>query len=337
MGKRWVQRPPGSNWGDFGDDDRLGRLNYLTEATTLNAAKEIQTGKRFSLSLPLDIPVTNATNQRRLPPALKPVIREGKVLFNQPVEAFDPGNTGVVSDDAVLLYNQHSTQWDAFGHMGALFDANGDGVDEPIQYNGFSVLGEHGTPRYGELGAWELDVVPMAQHGVQGRGVMINLRKHYGFERHAVSYDDLMRILESDGVSVEKGDIVCLYTGYADKLIELGEDVHQELPTTHCPAFDGKDTKLLNWITDSELAILVCDNRAVEYEHGPVPEGSRAPGLPLHELCLFKLGIHLGEMWYLTELAQWLEANGRYRFFLTAPPLYMPGAVGSPACPVATV
>ena len=65
----------------------------------------------------------------------------------------------------------------------------------------------------------------MAQHGVQGRGVMINLRKHYGFERHAVSYDDLMRILERDGISVEKGDIVCLYTGYADKLIELGEDV----------------------------------------------------------------------------------------------------------------
>ena len=337
MTKRWVQRPPGSNWGDFGDDDRLGRLNYLTESTTLRAAKEIQTGKRFSLSLPLDIPATNATNQRRLPPALKPVLREGKVLFNQPVEAFDPGNTGVVSDDAVLLYNQHSTQWDAFGHMGALFDANGDGVDEPIQYNGFSVLGEHGTPRYGELGAWELDVVPMAQHGVQGRGVMINLRKHYGFERRAVSYDDLMRILERDGISVEKGDIVCLYTGYADKLIELGDDVHQELPKTHCPAFDGKDTKLQNWITDSELAILVCDNRAVEYEHGPVPEGTRAPGLPLHELCLFKLGIHLGEMWYLTELAEWLEANGRYRFFLTAPPLYMPGAVGSPACPVATV
>ena len=27
---RWRQRPVGSNWGDFGDDDELGRLNYLT-------------------------------------------------------------------------------------------------------------------------------------------------------------------------------------------------------------------------------------------------------------------------------------------------------------------
>ena len=27
---RWKQRPPGSNWGDFGPDDGLGRLNLLT-------------------------------------------------------------------------------------------------------------------------------------------------------------------------------------------------------------------------------------------------------------------------------------------------------------------
>ena len=64
-----------------------------------------------------------------------------------------------------------------------------------------------------------------------------------------------------------------------------------------------------------------------------------APGpvLPLHELCLFKLGIHLGELWYLSELARWLRAHQRSRFFLTAPPLRLPGAAGSPATPVATV
>jgi hypothetical protein len=27
---RWKQRPPGSNWGDFGADDQLGRLNLIT-------------------------------------------------------------------------------------------------------------------------------------------------------------------------------------------------------------------------------------------------------------------------------------------------------------------
>ena len=337
MSRRWRQRPPGSNWGEFGDDDQLGRLNYLTDENTALAAREIQVGKRFCLSLPLDVPATDATNPRRKPPILKPVIRDGLTVFNLPIENFDPGNTGVVSDDAVLLYNQHSSQWDAFAHMGALFDADGDGVAEPIQYNGFSVLDEHGDARFGELGAWHLGIEHMARHCVQGRGVMVNLRQHYGFMSHAVSYDDLMRILDTDGVTVEQGDIVCLYTGYADKLLEFGADVAGDLPHTHCPAFDGRDERLLNWITDSGLAVLVCDNRAVEFEHGPVPVGKRGPGLPLHGHCLFKLGIHLGEMWYLTELAEWLHANGRYLFFLTAPPLHMPGAVGSPANPVATV
>ncbi len=36
-------------------------------------------------------------------------------------------------------------------------------------------------------------------------------------------------------------------------------------------------------------------------------------------------------------VAGWLRAHGRTRFLLTAPPLRLPGAVGSPATPVATV
>ena len=59
--------------------------------------------------------------------------------------------------------------------------------------------------------------------------------------------------------------------------------------------------------------------------------------LPLHEHCLFKLGIMLGELWYLTELAAWLREKRRSRFLLTAPPLRLPGAAGSPVTPVATV
>jgi hypothetical protein len=28
----WKHRPEGSTWGNFGEDDELGRLNLLTEA-----------------------------------------------------------------------------------------------------------------------------------------------------------------------------------------------------------------------------------------------------------------------------------------------------------------
>ena len=81
---------------------------------------------------------------------------------------------------------------------------------------------------------------------------------------------------------------------------------------------------------------LISDNYAVE-----LMPTSLAPGqcvmLPLHHHCLFKTGVNLGEIWRLSELADWLRANNRSRFLLTAPPLRLPGAVGSPATPVATV
>jgi hypothetical protein len=59
--------------------------------------------------------------------------------------------------------------------------------------------------------------------------------------------------------------------------------------------------------------------------------------MPIHEHCIFKNGIHLGEMFWLGELARWLREHQRNRFLLTAPPLRLPGAVGSPPAAVATV
>ncbi|MBV5325136.1 MAG: cyclase family protein, partial [Rhodospirillaceae bacterium] len=59
--------------------------------------------------------------------------------------------------------------------------------------------------------------------------------------------------------------------------------------------------------------------------------------LPLHHHCLFKLGLPLAELWYLKDLADWLHANGRHHFMLTAPPLRLPHAIGSPVTPIATV
>ena len=35
MTKRWKQRPAGSTWGDWGDDDELGRINLLTPEKVL--------------------------------------------------------------------------------------------------------------------------------------------------------------------------------------------------------------------------------------------------------------------------------------------------------------
>ena len=55
----------------------------------------------------------------------------------------------------------------------------------------------------------------------------------------------------------------------------------------------------------------------------------------LHGNLLRDLGVFLGEIWWLEDLAADCAADGRYEFFLAAPPLYIPGAVGSPINPMA--
>lgn len=334
---RWVNRPEGSNWGDFGVDDQNGRMNLITPEKIKAAAAEIITGHRFCLSLPLDLPGGNLLNAGRFPPKLQPTFRGDKPNSSYNLSADFPNFTDVISDDAVLLHTQYSSQWDGLSHVGHEFDADNDGVPEAVYYNGFRA-GEHIQGPDGEKGmyAHALGIEKMAEIGVQGRGVMIDLEAQFGRQQVSVGYDDLMRIMEADDIVVEAGDMVCLHTGFAQMIVEMDGNPNKQALHNSCSALNGRDTKLQNWITDSNLAVLIADNYAVETYPANKGDGCCA-ALPLHELCLFKLGIHLGELWHLTPLSKWLKENGRSRFFLTAPPLRLPGAVGSPANPVATV
>ncbi|MBS0321991.1 MAG: cyclase family protein [Proteobacteria bacterium] len=340
MTRRWKYRPPGSNWGEFGDDDERGRMNLVTPARRLAAMAEVRTGRTFCLSMPLDRPGGQVLNGRRSAPAFHPVMRDGHVHFNLPLEFTDARLTDVSTDEAVLLYSQYSTQWDALAHKGSLFDAQGTGTPQRVFYNGHAIVDDRGQGTQGALGAQALSIARMAETCVQGRGVMIDVRHHLGDERIAVTYDVLAGILAADGVVVEEGDFVCIHTGLAQRIMDAGGGPLDPALKHACAVLDGADPRLLEWITDSGLAAIACDNLAVERSStlGITDDSpARRPSLPLHEHCLFKLGVHLGELWYLTELAHWLRAHGRSRFLLTAPPLRLPGAAGSPVTPVATV
>ena len=85
MANRWVNRPEGSNWGEFGPDDQRGRINLLTPERVVRAVKEVQTGERFCLSLPLDYPGGRLLNARRFPPRLFTTQRGGLANFNLPL------------------------------------------------------------------------------------------------------------------------------------------------------------------------------------------------------------------------------------------------------------
>ncbi|HVJ55139.1 MAG TPA: cyclase family protein [Aliidongia sp.] len=345
---RWKHRPEGSNWGDFGPDDQLGRLNLLTPEKRRQAASEIREGLAFCLSLPLDYPGGNLLNPRRYPPQLRPTLRDGLPNMNFPLKRSDPTLIDVVCDDAALIHLQYSTQWDSLAHVGQLFDTDGDGVPEPVYYNGYRahehVLGpvrykadRAVEPTHSELtGAQALGIETMAANCVQGSAVMVDLEAHVGRERAMIGYDKLMEILETDRVAIEPGDMVCLRTGFDKVILEMKRQPRLEPLEHSCAVIDGRDERLQRWITDSNLVALISDNYAVEADPARPGHGDCA-ALPLHAHCLFKLGIPLGELWHLSELADWLRANGRNRFMLTAPPLRLPGAVGSPVTPVGTV
>lgn len=346
---RWKQRPPGANWGDFGPDDQCGRLNLLTPQKVREGIAEVHQGLTFCLSLPLDYPGGNLLNPRRHPPVLRPTVRNGRPNMNYRLFTDNLLQTDVLSDDLAVLHLQYSTQWDSFAHVGQMFDTQGDGVLQPVYYNGFragiDIVGpddaaDAGVPAPSAMrstsGARALGIENMAERCVQGRGVMIDLHAHLGPGRTSVGYDELMRVLEADKISVEKGDMVCLHTGFAQALLDMQRQPDAAVLDQTGAVLNGRDEKLLQWITDSGLAVLIADNYAVE-AHPAIRRMGCCSTLPLHEHCLFKLGIHLGELWHLTPLAQWLRSQGRSRFLLTAPPLRLPGAVGSPTTPVATV
>ena len=342
--KRWKHRPEGSNWGDFGPDDQLGRMNLLT-------AEKVRQGITFNLSLPLDFPGGNVLNPRRFPPVLRPTVRNGQPNINYRLMSDDPNCTDVVSDDLVVMHLQYSTQWDSLAHVGSMFDADGDGVPEAVYYNGWKagidVVGPtHANgagifdflniPRESTSGAKALGIENMSGRCVQGRAVMIDLHAHVGQERVLVDHDMLMDILSKDEVQVETGDMVCLHTGFADVLLSMEKKPDAAVLDRSCAVLEGRDPKLLQWITDSGLVALISDNYAVE-AHPASHRAGPCPTMPLHEHCLFKLGVHLGEIWHLGPLAHWLRQHQRSQFLLTAPPLRLPGAVGSPATPIATV
>ena len=352
MATRWTQRPPGSTWGDWGDDDELGRINLLTPEKVLQGVREVEAGISFCLSLPLDFPGGTALNQRRPPPRVAPTEdMEGvadtfyNVHMSEMPDFGDPKYVDVWADDVVTLALQYSTQWDSLAHVGAEFDADGDGVEEGVYYNGYRAGVDLVGPSDDARGdgsehasfARHLGLEHMAFHGVQGRGVLVDLAHHLGHDWRGVDLATLQDVMAADDVVVEPGDMLLLHTGFATKVLEWNKDPDPRELFTTCSYLDAHDPALLDWIAESQISALVADNYAVEGLLGKDKDPSRHSFLPIHHLCLFKLGVPLGELWYLHELAAWLREHGRSRFLLTAPPLRLPGIVGSPLTPVATV
>jgi kynurenine formamidase len=294
------------NWGRWGAADQRGTINHITPEALKRGAAAVTQGKLFSLGLNFDRNGPQ-TNERRFNPQL--YVTE----LHRPIDPDRP--SACYTDDVISMPLQAATQWDALGHV------HYDGE----LYNGCKacdVLTPAGTRHGG--------VEHLAQPGIMSRGVLLDIARLNGVDRlpldHAVTVDELNAACARQGIDPAPGDIVLVRTGHITRFTR-----DRDRPAFHGPQ-PGVASPVAEWLHDRSVAAICADNPAVEQ----VPLGGWPDmPLPFHMLAIRDMGMPLGEMFDLEALAQDCAADGRYEFLLSAPPLAVTGAVGSPVNPLA--
>lgn len=293
-----------NNWGRWGETDQRGTANLLTPERVAAAAALARTGKRFSLGLPIGGPAT--PGYRAEPLHLFESTTGDKVLGEQGLQ---------YSDDYIVMNLQATTQIDGLSHFGA-----GGRL-----YNGYwaGVVTSHS-------GAKRLGVHNVAD-GIVGRGVLLDVARNHGGERLPAGFvigpDELDATVAAQGVEVGAGDVLMVRTGWLgwwlDQAAGGERPGYGDLP--------GVSPRCVPWLAERDVAFLATDTLAVEV----VPPEEGLPPMALHVGALRDLGLFLGELFDLDELAADCAADGVYECFIVAAPLPVVNGVGSPLNPIA--
>ena len=140
-----LQQDMPNNWGRWGDDDQIGALNYLDADQARRGNAAVQSGKVFTLQLPMTHGV-GPVFPGRVPTMHFMSQDEGLYSTNK----LEPLAGGVkYSDDAVFMYLQGTTHVDALGHAWYADQVYG-GVSSESTVHGHDhvdvgVLGNHGV------------------------------------------------------------------------------------------------------------------------------------------------------------------------------------------------
>jgi len=284
-------------WDVWGRDDVLGSINLVTPERVAAAAAGVRTGELISLDLPLNVPDPPLYGR-------EPYVHHVKKL-----------NRHEMDDRLDNFHPQGSTQWDALNHVRCREHGYWGGrLQDPT--DGPNGLGIH---------HW-------AAHGIAGRGVLIDVARWFaatdpGYDAlhpRAVTVAELQATLESQGVTLQPGDIWCVRTGWVPAYGRLDADARAAY--AEAPHFVGlrADEAMARFVWDNHAAALLCDNPAVEVQPGDPAVGS------LHRRLLPTLGTALGEMFDFERLSAACAADGRSTFFFVANPIHVPGGLGSP-------
>ncbi|WP_338180304.1 cyclase family protein [Jatrophihabitans sp.] len=297
-------------WGRWGPDDERGSTNYVTSATVRAAAAMIRTGKRFSLAIPLDREGPMPSRTARVNPQHVMYRHGGDMLVD-----WENARHGMFStDDGVYMPLQCATQWDAFCHV--FFDGQ--------TYNG------HGPESVTGNGAVHNSITEVSENTV-GRGVLLDFPRFYGVPwlepTEAIQDDDLERCAQHQGVEIGEGDFVLVRTGH---MLRRRDEEHWG--DYSGGASPGLGLSACDYLLPRHVAGIASDTWGLEV----VPcESLPEVRFGMHVVLLVNAGVLIGEIWDLEALAADCADDGVYEFFLSAQPLTITGAVGSPLNPIA--
>lgn len=311
--------PPGSSWGLFGTDDELGTINFQTPERILAASRAIRRGDLFNLDCPLD--------------AFDPPTSHQRSTCRHTIFGNNPHHRDDFLDG---FYLQASSQIDSLRHMRhPVYGFYNNARDEDISV---------GSARNG-VGKW-------AEHGIAGRGVLIDLERHCRDQGRPLDQDSSQQIpvamiddaAKRQNVEIRAGDILMLRTGWiAHYFNVLSDDDRKSMRSAlRSPGLlQSRDT--LAWLWDHRISICAADNVGVEafppHADSPFAAGVKdVPGVTseaqarlMHPEMIALLGLVLGELWNLERLAEDCARDGVWECFVTVKPLNLRGGVGSPA------
>jgi kynurenine formamidase len=157
------------------------------------------------------------------------------------------------------------------------------------------------------------------------RGVLLDIARHRGVERigpgNPIAQLDLEAALNSQGVSINEGDVVLLRTG--NGALWGKQDVYLQA--------GGVSADASSWLAGKKVRAVGADN--VAWDEPGVLDPELKVTLPGHLILLVRHGIYIIENLFLEEMAR----DQRYEFTFICLPLKLQGATGSPVRPIALV
>ena len=302
------------NWGKWGPNDEIGTLNYTAPEDIVAAAQLVRKGKVISLALNFD-QFGPQGGKTKYPPMgrinpLHLMLRTGTDAYAGVLD-----KRGIrAADDMVTMALQCGTQWDGLGHV----------FYENSMWNGYDCreVTSFGAQKCG---------IEKTKDKMVGRGVFLDVARAFGKkwldDGYAITCADLDRTADEQGVKLKRGDYVIVRTGQMEAKLEAGS--WDGYPGGDAPGFAFET---LEWIQRTELAALASDTWGCE-----VRPNETEPGInqPWHWITIPIMGMTMGEIFQVKELAEDCAGDGVYEFLFVAPAIPITGAVGSPTNPLA--